>query len=234
MTLTPNQNKIAAILLFIVLVPLELLLLVLMISIFFSDEKEKVQTVFTFIFVMAIFLLPLRWAYLIWKRQKPKPVASSTNANVIIKFQTKINLPEYRQLLFLISYSNSVFIYLHIIAIGMFFFVLLNGKGEWFGYFGIIFVLYLAIAIYRNANSNFKTTKTLHETLSYEFNLEGVTVIGQTFNSTIQWNSFHKVREFKKWFLLYTNKQIAMLIPKRAFNSPSEMESFRALTNKIG
>jgi hypothetical protein len=237
MKLTSGQNKVAAIVVIIVMVFLELVMLMVMISIPFSEEKEKWQMTFTFVFVMAIFSMPLRWAYLVLKRQKTKsaslPPGEAIDPSIIVKVQTKIELPEYRQLLFQLTYSSSVIIYLHIIAIGMLFFSLLNGTGEWYAYAFIIFILYLPVAVYRNANTNYKATKMIHETLSYEFSRESLLVAGETFNSTIQWNSFHKARELKKWFLLYTNKQVAMLIPKRSFTSLAEMDEFRKLIGGI-
>lgn len=238
MSLTPTQTKVITIIAFVILIPIELLFFAAMIAILLGEEEAKVQTAFSMIFAMAIFFLPLRWAYLTWRRLKQKsapsqlPVAMAADA--VIYIQTKIDLPEYRRLMYYISYSNSVFIYLHIIGLGMFFSSLLfEGAGQWLGLFSLFFLMYLPIAIYRSANTNYKATKAIHETLSYEFKTESFSVTGETFNTTMQWSTFHKAREIKNWFLLYTNKQVAMLIPKIAFASPHEIDIFREMIKKV-
>lgn len=237
MTLTPAQNKVLAILAFIVFVPIQLLFLILLISNIFSDETEKIRNAFTFLFVMAILFMPLRWAYITLKRQKVKSVKRmhvSADASTPIKIIAKIDLPQYRKVHFQITYSSSWLIYLHIIAIAMLYFTWINGEGEWLAYAFVLVLMYLPIAVYRSASSNYKAIKMLHETLSYEFSDESLTVKGESFDSTNPWNYFQKVRVLRKWFLLYTNNQPAVYIPKTAFASREKMDKFIAMSNKIG
>jgi hypothetical protein len=239
MNLTPTKAKVISIIAFVIIVPIELLFFAAMVSILLGEEEGKMQSVFSMLFTMAIFFFPLRWAYVTWKGLKQKQTTSQPSveveANMVIRFQTKIDLSEYRKLLYILSYSNPIFIYLHVIGFGIFLSSLFfEITGDWYGYFSVLFLLYLPIAIYRNANTNYKATKAIHETLKYEANVEGVSVTGETFNTTMQWGTFHKARELKDWFLLYTNKQIAMLIPKKAFGSPQEVGIFREFIKKVG
>jgi YcxB-like protein len=57
-------------------------------------------------------------------------------------------------------------------------------------------------------------------------------ILQKTANSeaTVQWQSFTKATELPDWFLLHLGpKTLYWSIPKRAFDSPEQMEAFRML-----
>jgi hypothetical protein len=43
----------------------------------------------------------------------------------------------------------------------------------------------------------------------------------------------YKFRETKQWMFLYTNKQMALLIPKKSFASAAAMDAFRHMARVL-
>jgi hypothetical protein len=111
-----------------------------------------------------------------------------------------------------------LFLYLYIVMIARF--IIGPNENTWWPLFIIIFLVYLPISVYRRAKSNFDATKALHDKVRYEFTSSQIINTGETFKGTMQWSTIYKVLELKQWFLLYCNRQTAMIIPKSSFQSP--------------
>ena len=188
----------------------------------------------SFIFVIALFAFPVWWGFRMWKsvvinKVKTAQIDSSINSSLSITIHTTLGLAEYRKLMFLLSYSSPLFIYVHLIGITMLTVLLFKGEWNWFTLFILFFLLYLPIGVFRSARKLFDSSKMLHEQLSYTFTAESIVAAGQTFNTTIKWESLFKTKETRQWFLLYTNAQAAMVVPKSAFASAEEIGSFRLM-----
>jgi hypothetical protein len=151
----------------------------------------------------------------------------------IVRIQSKIEFPTYRRLMFRLSYANPALLLVHFLAICMIVFYLLRGTGEFFFYFSILFVAYLPVVIYRSAARNYKTSKMIHELASYEFTPEKIIVTGQSFNCTMEWRSLYKTMEVKGCFLLFANRQGAMIIPKSAFASEADIATVRQYAQNV-
>ena len=237
MKLPYSTKKILAITLITIFAVVELLFFgVLIVTLFANDAEGKGETILSFIFVMAIFAFPLWSAWSLWKS-----VANNVNVKAeridqanesrnypTIRVEAKLELKAYRLLLYKLTYTTPAFQLLHVIGMTMLLFYIRGGDGvDWFVYFILIFFLYLPIAVYRSAGSNYKATKSLHEPVSYEFSSDNIFVAGKSFTSNLQWQTLHKIRELGDWFMLYTNRQTAMIIPKKAFASEDDIRIFR-------
>lgn len=196
------------------------------------------SNIMEFIFVMGLFGFPLWMAVGALGTTQPKSAVSKgasnptydfNNTGTALKLETRIELPHYRKLVYRLTYTHPVVLFLHFIGAMMIWAYFMNPQNNWFLYFIVFFILLFPLIIYRSANSNYKATKTLHEPLTYAFGQESFTITGETFNTTLQWKSLYKIRELGDWFLLYTNKLIAMPVPKSAFASLNDIERFRKL-----
>jgi hypothetical protein len=234
MKIRRGLKKGLGILLIAIFVPVQLLFCVILTIQLFTGGEEVVQISTSFLFVMALFFFPLWWGVRLWKESASKPpVAGETDPQASIRMSVKVELPEYRKLVFRQTYANSAFILIHIIAIALLFFYSMGGDPDYFTLFLILFILVLPVIVYLTASRNYKATKTLHEPLLYEFAPEAVSVSGESFNTTIKWAALHKMKELNDWFLLYTNKQVAMLVPKNKFASSEDMAVFRKMSAAI-
>jgi len=70
------------------------------------------------------------------------------------------------------------------------------------------------------------------EPVTYEFSPEGISHIGPTTSGQAAWTTCLRIRETSEQFLLYVQKQLANVLPKRAFHSEAEMERFRQLARE--
>lgn len=237
MTINANVKKIIAIAILAVLIPIVLFILVVAVHVFLGNEENVTQSALSILFLAAIFLAPLIWAYQTLKNQRAYAHLNSQNTTVAadasLTFQAKIELADYRKLMFIIWATNPMFIFISIMFFGTFIFQVAAGNIGWWGYFTLFFLLYMPIAVYRSASTNYKSTKAINETLTYECTASAISVTGETFSSHMQWSMFHKRRELRNWFLLYTNNQVALLIPKSVLASQKDMELFRAMIAAI-
>ena len=241
MRLTSSQKKIVGITIFILLSAIEFLFLIALVASMADDESTVENTSISFLFVMGLFLFPLTWAFRLWRSGVRESIrqgmddksGSLLDADTVIKLQVKVELPEYRKLNFQLAYTKPVFLYIHFIAFAMVVLSWPHLRENWFSLFALIFTLYLPIAVYRSSNSNYKATKMLHELVSYEFTKDTISGVSESTTSTMRWELLHKFQETKHWMLLYTNKQVAMLIPKKAFASAADMDTFRQMARAI-
>jgi hypothetical protein len=228
-----NQSKrILLIVLIIILISIEaIFLLAGIFSILTDEENELVQTATTFLFTMGLFGFVLWWAFRTLnalKTQRPiAPGDTIKTPNDTISLQVKIELPEYRRLMFTLTYRKPVIVFVHFMAGSLVILAVLQARYDWFVFVFVALLLYIPLSVYLATASNYKASKALHEPILFEINPDGITSRGATFNSTIDWKLLHTTKELKDWFLLYTSKQVAVLIPKRAFASEHEMQVLR-------
>lgn len=58
---------------------------------------------------------------------------------------------------------------------------------------------------------------------------QGITVESPVFTATYNWTAFTLIKETKQSFVLFTAPIVALIIPKRAFSSPDELQRVRSL-----
>jgi hypothetical protein len=103
--------------------------------------------------------------------------------------------------------------------------------------FGILFVpVFLVAMVYSNshtaAKSFMRNTPALQGPTRWTFSENGIIADGPTAHIELQWNSFLQVRETREQFLLYPQKHLANVIPKRCFSSDIEIGRFRELVRR--
>jgi hypothetical protein len=90
-------------------------------------------------------------------------------------------------------------------------------------------ILFLGVMPRRNARKQLAAQSYLREPITYIFTCETITGTGPSAHWSIAWNVLKRVRETKTLFLLYHAPNIAVVVPKRFFQSPSEIEKWRQL-----
>lgn len=90
-----------------------------------------------------------------------------------------------------------------------------------------IMFLFIIIRSFLRLRFAFHSNKKIQEIISYTFTPEKIRTEGETFDGDFSWNTVHKVRENKEWFLIYQSAQTMNMIPKKYFtkNQVSELRN---------
>jgi hypothetical protein len=80
---------------------------------------------------------------------------------------------------------------------------------------------------------HWNTHPALARAATAEITAHGITLTDAFVKSEYQWQGFQKFQETKHLFLLYTGTGSHLMIPKRAFESPEELQAMRALLKLI-
>lgn len=97
-------------------------------------------------------------------------------------------------------------------------------------WFAAVFVFIIIRSYFRLKNA-FYSNKKIQEEIVYTFTEEKVQTKGETFDGDFTWNTVHRVKETKEWFLIYQSKTTMNMIPKKYF-SPSEIIELRSIIEK--
>lgn len=81
--------------------------------------------------------------------------------------------------------------------------------------------IFLPLSFIYLAKKNFTSRNRITEKLIYKINIETIEIKGETFETKLNWEKIHKVKETKNWFLIYTSKNIANILPKRTIDKDS-------------
>jgi hypothetical protein len=236
--MSPNtdRNKAIGLVLMFVFIPVQLLLFGAFVYILLLDDiPDNASEAFSMLFVMGIFSFPLIYGIRLWKTgdQQLNRHTTPPDENSRILITTKCELKSYRKLLFVNTYKHPMILFLHVIVAGLGFNYLTGTDMDYFAWVLLFFVALIPLAVLRSATANYRSSKHMHETVTYEFTPSMITITGETFNTTMKWESLHKVSEARDWFLLYTNKTNAMLILKRHFGSPQDLTTFRQMLSAL-
>ena len=96
--------------------------------------------------------------------------------------------------------------------------------------FGLLMVFGIPISVYFTARRNYKSNSRISETINYEFDDTNIQLTGESFNSRLTWEKIYSVTENKDWILVWQNRQVANVIPKRYFNNDT-LTMFKAIVN---
>jgi hypothetical protein len=216
-------------LLIVVISFIQLIFFSVLVATLVTDFDETDQNVFSFIFVMAVFAFPLHYGVKLWKAGKAesKPIQVLENAEKIIRVNSKMDFADYRTLMLKLTYTNPIVLYVNVIGLGMLMPSLMNGELSLTGIaIGFVFIALPVVAIFQ-FRGNYNASKTLKEMASYEFDVKNIVITGETFNTSLQWSSLYKVKEMNNWFMLYTAKNVAIIVSKRSF-SPEDIATLRS------
>ena len=84
---------------------------------------------------------------------------------------------------------------------------------------------------YFQARSFIRSPKSREESI-YTFTSSGCQIEGPNGSSDLKWAAFLSAKETRDLFLLYPQKNLAYIIPKRSFASGSEVQAFRELVRQ--
>ena len=105
------------------------------------------------------------------------------------------------------------------------------------GLFGVVIVPALLIATIhvnsRNAaRSLLLNAPGLKGPTRWIFSENGIETDGPTSRAVTQWNSFTRVRETKQQYLLYPQEHVAYIVPKRCFQTETEIGRLREMIRR--
>lgn len=105
--------------------------------------------------------------------------------------------------------------------------------------FGLFLTVGLPISVYFSAKKNYKSNGRISEYINYEFEKDNIQITGESFNSRLTWDKLYSVTENRDWILIWQNRQVANVVPKRDFKD-GELQVFknivksrRGLKNKL-
>ena len=217
-----------------------LFLLTGVISIVGDEDGQGLQTAGTFLFVIILFGFCLWWAirqlktlHRVDAKSEITSIDHETSPGHVIRVESQLGLAEYRKLMLTTTFTRPIVLYLYFIGLTIIGLSLAQSDYNWFMLFFLIFLLYLPISVTRSANANYKSSKAIHETITYEFTSDTIASTGTTFKTTVTWDSLYKTQELKDWILLYTNKHLAMFIPKQGFTSEEDLKIFKGYCERV-
>jgi hypothetical protein len=111
-----------------------------------------------------------------------------------------------------------------------------SGDGPWYLQFwvfvpGGVFVAFLiafAVAVVRGGRRAFDREPIYHRMHTVHIGADGISLTNAVEQTSIRWEGYVKFGESANVFLLFTSKNSAQIIPKRAFATPADVEEFRA------
>jgi len=132
--------------------------------------------------------------------------------------------------------SFRVLFWLGLVFLGwMFFSLLRNAEGSAAGaavtILGVASLVVLAryAALYFAARSFVKKNPNKLGPAKHSVGPDGASYEGQHGSGQISWSAFHRIRETRDLFLLYTQSNFAQILPKRCFERPEDIEAYRQI-----
>ncbi|GAA5085140.1 hypothetical protein GCM10023210_05670 [Chryseobacterium ginsengisoli] len=104
---------------------------------------------------------------------------------------------------------------------------ILQSASMWLG----ILFLFIIIRSFLRLRFAFSSNKKIQESISYTFTNEKIRTEGETFDGEFAWDSVHKVKENKEWFLIYQSAQTMNMVPKKFFTKDQIVELRNIIKN---
>jgi hypothetical protein len=82
---------------------------------------------------------------------------------------------------------------------------------------------------YYGARELVRTKPLVLEPVTYEFSSNGGSYVGPAGSGVFEWKTYLRVQETQEQFLLYPQKRLANIIPKKSFRSDVDIQRFRQL-----
>ena len=154
-----------------------------------------------------------------------------------IKIQAKIEQADYVSYVWRANISKPMILLTilgGVVVLGIGIFGIIRSSSDSMAYFnvylGLVFTVLYPIRIPFRARKMYRESARLSEPATYEITPDKVTVTGESYTSEFDWEKFHKIGEMKDWILLYHNRIVAELLPKKSFTS-DQLTAFRQMVN---
>lgn len=85
-------------------------------------------------------------------------------------------------------------------------------------FLGLLFTVFLPVFTIWSAWKQYNSNRRFNEKITYLLDTVWIEVMGESFETKLTWEKIYKVRETKNWFLIYSNKNMANIIPKNSLN----------------
>lgn len=95
--------------------------------------------------------------------------------------------------------------------------------------FPLLMLPFICGLAYFGARELVRTKPSVLKPMTYEFSPSGGSYVGPSGSGVFEWQAYLKVHETPEQFLLYPQKRLANIIPKRSFPSDADVQSFRQL-----
>jgi hypothetical protein len=182
--------------------------------------KEIIGSTIGFFVVITLLVYGLRYGLKkIQKNKYSKPIEYLAELN--IHFTSQISYKDYKSLMLELSFKKPVYFVLIGIIILLALSLLANDHITSNSYiiitvliFGVIFI---PIATIRQIKRMYQTNQIFHEQLKYSLDNNSIHIKGNTIDSTVLWTRFYKIKETKRFFMLYSGENIATLLEKKMF-----------------
>lgn len=190
----------------------------------------------TIIFFTSLLVLGILKGIKLIKKNEPNEIIEFGGL-LDIKYNGKIKFKDYRNLLFELTYKKPRF-YFIFGAMAIFFLLFLTSDNLYTDNNIIFFFIFPAFLIgspvftYIQIKNLYEANKMLVGYFDYTITNDSIQVKGETADSTLKWANFIMIKETKKFFLLYQNTAIAMLIEKGNMNE-QEVILFREFVQSL-
>jgi|SRR5947207_913783 len=103
----------------------------------------------------------------------------------------------------------------------------------WMIIFGAIIVTLRIIRRRQGPRAMLAQAPAYHGEMVADIDAGGVALQSRLYRAHYHWEAVIRFRETKRLFLLFVNPNTAMVLPKRAFATPEELDAMRAMAQKL-
>ncbi len=151
---------------------------------------------------------------------------------------TRITRADYSKFMYAALYKRPLFILVTLLALYLFFTVILNYFGvikfytetPYFETTAALVILIGPTLIVIATSKGYVSHPSMHHGIMYTFKNDGISLQGQTFKSELSWAHIVKIKETKKYLLLYSSKKIGNFIDKSKLTA----EQIQFIKSRIG
>lgn len=158
-----------------------------------------------------------------------------------LKVHTILTWEEFRNFNFYSLYRTPVGIFLFIVGLGMWCVVISYLLGAFptasdFPWLQLLFAVWMTLLVpifaYTSAKKGYASNSRIKESITYEFDGKWIAIKGESFETKLTWDKIYKVVEAKQFFLIYPQKKIANILPKKDMTGKDQL-SFREIVKGI-
>ena len=151
---------------------------------------------------------------------------------------TRITRNDYSKFMYAALYKRPLYILATLLALFLVVTVILNYIGvinlytetPYFETITALFILIGPTIIVLVTSKGYVSNPSMQHDMIYTFKNDGISLQGHTFKSELSWKHIVKIRETKKYLLLYSSKKLGNFIDKSKLSA----EQIQFIKSKIG